>query len=54
MKLFLTIDLGEPLHSFVICGDMHHIEKDMYNYNMYKEGMEGVSVIRIESEEEKK
>ena len=26
LKDFLTIDLGEPLHSFVICGEMHHVE----------------------------
>ena len=29
---FLKLDLGEPLHSFVICGDMHHIEEDMFKF----------------------
>jgi diphthamide biosynthesis methyltransferase len=32
MSLFLTTEMGEPLHSFVICGDMHHIEEDMYKF----------------------
>lgn len=32
---------------------MHHIEKDMYSYHMYKEGMEGVSLIKEDSEEKK-
>ena len=56
LKQFLTLDLGEPLHSFVVCGEMHHIEEDMYKYHMYKEGMEGVTLIRDKDsqEEEKK
>jgi diphthine synthase len=33
---FLKIDLGEPLHSFVICGEMHHIEEEMYKYHLEK------------------
>ena len=34
---FLKHDLGEPLHSFVICGEMHHIEEDMYKYYLPNE-----------------
>ena len=52
LKEFLTLDLGEPLHSFVICGEMHHIEEDMYKYFMYKEGMEGVTTIQEKKPEE--
>ena len=38
LELFLKIDLGEPLHSFVICGsEIHHIEEEMYKYFHYKE-----------------
>ncbi|CDW79647.1 diphthine synthase [Stylonychia lemnae] len=51
---FLKLDLGEPLHSFVICGEMHHIEEEMYNYFLYKEGQEGVKLIQEESKEESK
>ena len=32
LKSFLDKDLGEPMHSFVICGDMHEIEKEMYDF----------------------
>ena len=27
LKAFLDIDMGEPLHSLVICGSMHEIEE---------------------------
>ena len=30
MKSFIGMDLGEPMHSFIICGDMHEMEKEMY------------------------
>ena len=30
------IEMGEPLHSFVICGEMHEIEEEMYNHFYYK------------------
>lgn len=32
MKQFLDRDLGEPMHSFVICGTLHDIEEQMYNF----------------------
>lgn len=33
MKEFLDIDMGEPLHSFVICAkELHPIEQDMYKF----------------------
>ncbi|KAF2070293.1 hypothetical protein CYY_008385 [Polysphondylium violaceum] len=31
MKELLTVDFGAPLHSFIICGEMHFIEKDYFN-----------------------
>lgn len=34
---FLNIDMGPPLHSFIICGDIHPIEEEMYNYYNQKE-----------------
>ncbi len=37
MKDFLKLDLGPPMHSFVICGDLHHIEEDMYKFFLPKE-----------------
>ena len=30
--------MGEPLHSLVICGDMHDIEEEMYEFFHYKTG----------------
>lgn len=33
MKTFLDIDMGPPLHSFVICAPkLHHMEEDMFKY----------------------
>ena len=33
MKQFLDIDMGPPLHSFIICADeLHPIEQDMYKH----------------------
>lgn len=37
MKSFLNQDLGEPLHSFIICGQMHEMEQEMYNFFLPKE-----------------
>eukprot|EP00026_Physarum_polycephalum_P019317 Phypoly_transcript_21280.p1 GENE.Phypoly_transcript_21280~~Phypoly_transcript_21280.p1 ORF type:complete len:118 (+),score=4.68 Phypoly_transcript_21280:285-638(+) len=31
MNELLTVDFGPPLHTFVICGEMHFIEKDYYD-----------------------
>ncbi len=33
---FLKLDLGEPLHSLIICGEMHHMEQDMYKHFLPK------------------
>eukprot|EP00825_Cyclidium_porcatum_P022379 TRINITY_DN24659_c0_g1_i1.p3 TRINITY_DN24659_c0_g1~~TRINITY_DN24659_c0_g1_i1.p3 ORF type:complete len:185 (-),score=39.55 TRINITY_DN24659_c0_g1_i1:99-653(-) len=34
---FLSIDMGEPIHSFVICAEeLHVIEEDMYNFYKLK------------------
>jgi diphthine synthase len=30
------IEMGEPLHSLVLCGEMHDIEETMYNHFIYK------------------
>ena len=30
LKSFIDNDLGEPMHSFIICGDMHEMEQSMY------------------------
>lgn len=30
LKSFMEKDLGEPMHSFIICGQMHEIEEEMY------------------------
>jgi len=27
--------MGEPLHSFVICGELHEIEEQMYKHFYY-------------------
>ena len=37
LKVFATdeIDMGEPLHSFVLCGEMHEIEEQMYELLHY-------------------
>ena len=32
LKSFLERDMGEPLHSFIICGDMHDMERKMYEF----------------------
>lgn len=33
MRLFLSEDMGPPLHSFVICADkLHSIEAEMYQH----------------------
>jgi len=30
------IDFGAPLHSFVICGEMHPLEKEYFDYYRVK------------------
>ena len=30
LKSFLDKDLGEPMHSFIICSQMHELEEEMY------------------------
>ncbi|CAI2378122.1 unnamed protein product [Moneuplotes crassus] len=32
LKDFLDIDMGAPLHSFIICGELHPVEEEMYEY----------------------
>eukprot|EP01125_Pyxidicula_operculata_P022218 TRINITY_DN8969_c0_g1_i1.p1 TRINITY_DN8969_c0_g1~~TRINITY_DN8969_c0_g1_i1.p1 ORF type:complete len:270 (+),score=52.43 TRINITY_DN8969_c0_g1_i1:14-823(+) len=32
MEEVLTVDFGAPLHSFVICGHMHELEEEFYNF----------------------
>uniref|UniRef100_A0A7S3CJS0 diphthine methyl ester synthase n=1 Tax=Strombidium rassoulzadegani TaxID=1082188 RepID=A0A7S3CJS0_9SPIT len=32
LKSFLSRDMGEPMHSFIICGEMHEMEKEMFEY----------------------
>ena len=32
LKSFMNKDLGEPMHSFIICGEMHDLEEDMYKF----------------------
>ena len=32
LKSFIDRDMGEPMHSFIICGDMHELEEDMYKF----------------------
>jgi len=29
------IEMGEPLHSLVLCGEMHDIEETMYKHFLY-------------------
>ena len=38
LKQFATeIDMGEPLHSLVLCGgELHEIESEMYNHFLFK------------------
>lgn len=31
LKELLNVDFGAPLHSLVICGELHHIEEEMFN-----------------------
>ena len=30
LKSFVGRDMGEPMHSFIICGEMDEIEKEMF------------------------
>jgi diphthine synthase len=36
LKWFLDQDLGEPMHSFIICGEMHEMETEMYTFFLDK------------------
>ena len=36
LKDFLEIDMGPPLHSFIICGELHPIEEEMYQFYLRK------------------
>ena len=37
LKAFASeIDMGEPLHSLAICGEMHDIEESMYKHFYFK------------------
>jgi len=30
LKSFIDKDLGEPMHSFIICSKMHELEEEMF------------------------
>ena len=30
LKSFVERDMGEPMHSFIICGQMHEMEEEMF------------------------
>lgn len=32
LKDFIDIDMGKPLHSFIICGELHPLEEEMYEF----------------------
>ena len=32
LESFINRDMGEPMHSFVICGPMHEMEQEMYDF----------------------
>lgn len=32
LKAFFDFDMGEPMHSFIICGEMHEIEQEMFDF----------------------
>jgi diphthine methyl ester synthase len=37
LKQFATeIEMGEPLHSLCLCGDLHEVEFEMYKHFLYK------------------
>ena len=51
MKAFAEeIDMGEPLHSLVICGEMHEIEEEMYNFFLYNR--ETIKLVKMEETKE--
>lgn len=29
---FVDRDMGEPMHSFIICGEMHELENEMFKF----------------------
>ena len=32
LESFCARDMGEPMHSFIICGEMHEMEQEMFNF----------------------
>lgn len=41
LSAFATeIEMGEPLHSLIICGEMHDIEETMYKHFLWNKGIE--------------
>lgn len=42
LSKFLDLDMGGPLHSFIICGEMHHVEEQMYEYYSKNTGREKI------------
>lgn len=32
LESFVSRDMGEPMHSFIICGQMHEMEQEMYKF----------------------
>ncbi|KAF8765121.1 diphthine methyl ester synthase-like [Argiope bruennichi] len=44
LRRMATIDLGEPLHSLIICGDLHPVEKEMLEMFVEEKGCLDVCV----------
>lgn len=43
LSAFATeIEMGEPLHSLVLCGEMHDIEESMYKHFLWNKGQQVV------------
>tara|TARA_B110000285_G_C14885565_1_gene496000 strand:- start:270 stop:491 length:222 start_codon:yes stop_codon:yes gene_type:complete len=32
LESFVNRDMGEPMHSFIICGQMHEMEQEMFKF----------------------
>ena len=43
LSKFLELDMGPPLHSFIICGELHPIEEEMYEYYKDNTGLENLN-----------
>jgi len=41
--------MGPPLHSFIVCGDLHPIEEEMYDYYLENTGRENIKIEEISS-----